>query len=108
MRNKSCPIVTFQTERKGGFELIAAGAIEIDASGVGRMLPAGRPRLQYGKPQVNTLPLGSAMRDRSRFWAAGEKLSRPRVQTAAFLQQVPMTIELGSSLAWKCGVLLVT
>jgi hypothetical protein len=31
MRNKSCPIVTFQTERKGGFELLAAGAIEIDA-----------------------------------------------------------------------------
>jgi hypothetical protein len=31
MRNKSCPIVTFQTERKGGFQLIAAGAIEIDA-----------------------------------------------------------------------------
>src|SRR5260221_6860800 len=34
-RRASCPLVTFQTERKGGFELIAAGAIEIDTSGAG-------------------------------------------------------------------------
>jgi len=41
MGNKSCPLVTFQTERKGGFELIAAGAIEIDASGAGAHVTCG-------------------------------------------------------------------
>jgi hypothetical protein len=41
MRNKSCPIVTFQTERKGGFELIAAGAIEIDAQRRGAHVACG-------------------------------------------------------------------
>jgi hypothetical protein len=41
MGNKSCPIVTFQTERKGGFELIASGAIEIDAERSGAHVACG-------------------------------------------------------------------
>jgi hypothetical protein len=40
-RRASCPIVTFQTERKGGFELIAAGAIEIDAQRRGAHVACG-------------------------------------------------------------------
>src|SRR5499427_9745620 len=36
-------------------------------SAAGRVLPASQPRLQHGKPEVNTCVLGSAMRGRNRF-----------------------------------------
>ena len=62
----------------------------------------------YGKPRVNGLRVGCDMR-------LGETHSAPQhgdfckawVQTAAFLQQVQKTIELGLSRLWKCRVVLV-
>jgi len=71
MRNKSCPIVTFKQSVKVGLSCSLPVPSRSMRSGAGRMLPAGRPRLQHGKPQVNTLRLGSAMRDGadSRSWA---------------------------------------
>jgi len=38
----------------------------------------------------------------------GETHSAPQHQTAAFLQQVQKTIELGLSRLWKCRVVLVS
>jgi hypothetical protein len=38
----------------------------------------------------------------------GRQVSTARVKTAAFLQQVPKSVESGPLSRWNCGVLLVT
>ena len=68
------------------------------------------PGRQHGKPKLKIL------RVRVEMLGAGEDSSRGRtahfhsirVETAAFLQQVPTTVEWGPFLRWNCGVLLVT
>jgi hypothetical protein len=85
-------------------------AVEIDVEAALRPLVClSTPRrLKHGKPEVKTLCVrlcGAAGTDSP---SQERQLSRVRVQTAAFLQQVPTTIELGRLSAWNCGVLLVT
>jgi hypothetical protein len=56
-RRASCPIVTFQTDCKGGFELLAAGAIEIDAQRRGAHVACG-PTAPQPKPSTeNCIPV---------------------------------------------------
>ena len=96
MRNKSCPIVTFQTERKGEISLRPV-AVEINVEA------ALRPRVclqPYGASNMVNLKLrycalGSAVRPGTDSGSRERRLSTAWVQTAAFLQQVPTTMELG-------------
>src|SRR6516225_9799251 len=97
MRNKSCPIVTFQTERKGIWDSLPPMAVEIDLRGgaPAACLLATLRCLQHGKPEVKILRVrlcGAAGTDSG---SRERRLSTAWVQTAAFLQQVPTTMELG-------------
>src|SRR5262249_45116778 len=97
-RRASCPIVTFQTERKGIWDsLLPPMAVEIDVRGARRRLFACK--VHSASNMVNLklrhCALGSAVRPGTDSGSRERQLSTARVQTAAFLQQVPTTIELG-------------
>ena len=117
MRNKWCPIVAFQTGTNSDLCCPIRGQADPSAPRIPRspsaIVTSFRTRAPieaaYGKPRVNGLRVGCDMR-------LGETHSAPQhgdfckawVQTAAFLQQVQKTIELGLSRLWKCRVVLVS
>ena len=96
-RRSPCPIVTFQTERKGIWDSLPPMAVEIDLRGgaPAACLLATLRRLQHGKPELRYCALGSAVRPGTDSGSRERRLSTAWVQTAAFLQQVPTTMELG-------------
>src|SRR6266853_3118261 len=99
MRNKSCPIVTFQTERKGNWfpQLpVALEPVWLRAPAFRRSFPRGRlsgtRRAADGKRRVNNRRVGADLKGDS--GRVDRQLSTAWAQTAAFLQQVPKTIEV--------------
>src|SRR5215472_12812305 len=83
-------------------------AMEIDVQG-GRRLFACKAHdaSNMVNLKLRHCALGSTVRPGTDSGSREGQRSTARVQTAAFLQQVPTTIELGPLSPWNCGVLLV-
>jgi len=83
-------------------------AMEIDVQG-GRRLFACKAHdaTNMVNLKLRHCALGSTVRPGTDSGSREGQRSTARVQTAAFLQQVPTTMELGPLSPWNCGVLLV-
>src|SRR5262245_16468877 len=86
MRNKSCPIVTFQTDGKRKLVPRPRPPLILYPS------PQFRPGAALGDPPAGMV---NAQKDIARHFF-GSNFPRVRLQTVAFLQQVPKTSELGA------------